>query len=814
MESKNTETTVGRRFLIEDMDQTMGLDLEDKALLQYRMNQKLEFQQLLQSITNKINATQNIDEILLNISKDLCGLFMSDRLTIYLCNEDSTYLVSKVKMGLDQFADIRVPINEESVTGYVAVHRKVVNIADAYDGSELRQNRPPIVFMNNVDLRTGYKTRQLLVAPIVEAKTKELIGVIQVINHTLGRPFPGFMAQGILPLCEALAIALRQRQRHSILVHSKYRSLVTKSFMSAEDLEDAQLSARRKNKDIESILTEDYNIRRELLGASLVAYYQLPYQPFKKEMKRVDHLFKHIGRDFCELNMFVPIEENSDAIVVATLDPEKVRASRLAQKVYPKQRIDYRVTTVLEFNSILDLFFEGGVKASVPGESIEDLLEIIDDSDEEEIEGDNIVNSASDNEIVKLVNRIIIDAYEQGVSDIHIEPYPGKNKTEVRFRKDGALYPYIQLRAKYRNSLIARLKIMCDLDISERRKPQDGKIDFKKFAPLNIELRVATIPTSGGVEDVVMRILASGEPIPIDRLGLSAYNLKTCKSVIEKPYGLFFVCGPTGSGKTTTLHSVLGYLNKPHTKIWTAEDPVEITQKGMRQVQVNRKAGLEFSTVMRAFLRADPDIIMVGEMRDKETVSVGIEASLTGHLVFATLHTNSAPESISRLLDMGMDPFNFADALLGVLAQRLARRLCDKCKVSHIAPTEEVNLLFKEYVSELISTQTWKNDPVVAEEKLWADWKQRFADESGRWRLFEAKGCDECSGTGYKGRVGLHELLVASDKIKQCIQEHVRVTDMLYVALEEGMRTLKQDGIEKVLMGITDMLQVHAVCSK
>ena len=234
----------------------------------------------------------------------------------------------------------------------------------------------------------------------------------------------------------------------------------------------------------------------------------------------------------------------------------------------------------------------------------------------------------------------------------------------------------------------------------------------------------------------------------------------------------------------------------------------------MRQVQFNRKEGLEFSTVMRAFLRADPDIIMVGEMRDKETVSVGIEASLTGHLVFATLHTNSAPESISRLLDMGMDPFNFADALLGVLAQRLARRLCDKCKVSHIAPTEEVNLLFKEYVSELISTQTWKADPVAAEEKLWADWKQRFADESGRWRLFEAKGCDECSGTGYKGRVGLHELLVASDKIKQCIQEHVRVTDMLYVALEEGMRTLKQDGIEKVLMGITDMLQVHAVCSK
>src|SRR5438270_2986978 len=214
-----------------------------------------------------------------------------------------------------------------------------------------------------------------------------------------------------------------------------------------------------------------------------------------------------------------------------------------------------------------------------------------------------------------------------------------------------------------------------DLDISEKRKPQDGKIKFKKFGPLDIELRVATIPTAGGVEDIVMRILAAGEPIPLDKMGFSARNIDELQRAVSRPYGLFFVCGPTGSGKTTTLHSVLKHLNTPDTKIWTAEDPVEITQKGLRQVQVNRKAGLDFSVVMKAFLRADPDIIMVGEMRDKETTATGIEASLTGHLVFATLHTNSAPESIIRLLDMGMDPFNFSDALLGILAQRLAKRL-------------------------------------------------------------------------------------------------------------------------------------------
>src|SRR5438477_5752693 len=244
---------------------------------------------------------------------------------------------------------------------------------------------------------------------------------------------------------------------------------------------------------------------------------------------------------------------------------------------------------------------------------------------------------------------------------------------------------------------------MCDLDISEKRKPQDGKIKFRKFGPLDIELRVATIPTAGGVEDIVMRILAAGEPIPLEKMGFTTRKHEELTNAVSKPYGLFFVCGPTGSGKTTTLHSVLKFLNTPDTKIWTAEDPVEITQKGLRQVQVNRKAGLDFAAVMKAFLRADPDIIMVGEMRDKETTGTGIEASLTGHLVFATLHTNSATESIIRLLDMGMDPFNFADALLGILAQRLAKRMCS-CQEAYTPAQDEIKHFLTAYCGELVNT--------------------------------------------------------------------------------------------------------------
>jgi type II secretory ATPase GspE/PulE/Tfp pilus assembly ATPase PilB-like protein len=445
--------------------------------------------------------------------------------------------------------------------------------------------------------------------------------------------------------------------------------------------------------------------------------------------------------------------------------------------------------------------------------SIGDLLGNLDEEVEEE-SGDDDFSAAADNELVKLVNKVIIDAYNQGASDIHIEPRPGKQKTKIRFRKDGSLISYIEVPSNYRPALIARLKIMCDLDISERRKPQDGKIKFKKFGPLDIELRVATCPTQGGMEDVVMRILAAGKPIPLDNLALSARNLKTLKQVIGKPYGLFFVCGPTGSGKTTTLHSVLGHINTPDTKIWTAEDPVEITQEGLRQVQMNPKAGLNFATAMRAFLRCDPDVIMVGEMRDKETVSIGIEASLTGHLVFATLHTNSAPESIIRLLDMGMDPFNFADALLGVLAQRLAKRLCPTCKEAHVASADEIKLLLMEYCEDMKNTPAWQKDPNAALKEIHGEWVKLFADSNGQFTLYQPVGCDSCNGTGYRGRVGLHELLVGTDALKKNIQEHARVAEMLVTALSEGMRTLKQDGMEKVLQGLTDMHQVRAVCIK
>ncbi|MBS1188473.1 MAG: type secretory pathway, ATPase PulE/Tfp pilus assembly pathway, ATPase PilB [Rhodocyclaceae bacterium] len=769
---------------------------------------RLLFLKNLQTVTNRIHATRNVDEIMLELSKDICSLFNADRLTIYLVGEDKQSIVSKIKTGLNSFKDLKLPISDQSVAGYVAATKKAVNIRDVYDQAELLRYSPKMQFLQEVDRRTGYRSKEMLVAPVVDTEG-ELLGVIQLINNQAGTPFPPLAEEGVGELAQTLAIAFTQRQRPAFAIRSKYDHLVADGLISAADMEQAQRSAREQGTDLEEVLIKDFGAKPAAIGGALSKFFGCPYESFKPDRIKPMDLLRNIKREYVDESHWLPLEENPEGVVILAIDPERVRSSRVPNNVFPKKKVVYRVTTSREFVQTVDQFF--GALADMG--SVTDLLSDLGGEEEGGDSGADDINAAADNELVRLVNKIIVEAYQQGASDIHIEPRPGKEKTIIRFRKDGSLVNYIEVPASYRSALITRLKIMCDLDISEKRKPQDGKIKFKKYGPLDIELRVATIPTAGGVEDVVMRILAAGEPIKLDQLGLAPRNHENLIKCVEKPYGLFFVCGPTGSGKTTTLHSVLGYLNRVDTKIWTAEDPVEITQKGLRQVQVNKKAGLDFATVMKAFLRADPDIIMVGEMRDAETTGIGIEASLTGHLVFATLHTNSAPESIIRLLDMGMDPFNFADALLGILAQRLAKRLCKGCKEAYQPTPEEMKHLVDEYCEELANTDSWKKDPQGFRDAIHKEWASRYAKD-GKFTLYHAKGCDACNGSGYKGRVGLHELLVGTDTVKRLIQEKARVAEILACALNEGMRTLKMDGIEKVVQGITDIKQVRSVCIK
>ncbi len=771
------------------------------------------FYRALQQVTARIHETDNLDQLMLDASQDICKLFNADRLTLYAVTDDKTAIVSKIKTGLNSSRDLKLPVSPQSLAGYAAFSRQLINLADVYDDAALKQIHPALTFLKEVDKRSGYRTREMLVAPVMEGDT--LHGVLQIINNKSNQPFSELEVEGVSQLCKTLGTAIRQRMHKPEEVQrkvaSKFDGLIADGVITREELQQCVEEARNESQSVEHVLMSKFKVKPAQIGPSLSKFFGVPYEPFKQGRMKVDHLHGALKRDFVTGQGWMPLEDSPEGLVIVCTDPEAVRGSRVVPQVFSKfSKFSYRVTTQTEFQETLDQILGGMTDTG----SIDDMLADMDGGPLEDGSGEDnsLESAAADNELVKFVNKVIIDAYHQKVSDIHIEPMPGKFKTGIRFRIDGSLMPYIEVPAHFRQAMVTRLKIMCDLDISERRKPQDGKIKFKKYGPLDIELRVATIPSAGGVEDVVMRILAAGEPIPLEKLGLTPHNNKRVIQTVEKPYGLFYVCGPTGSGKTTTLHSILKHLNKSDTKIWTAEDPVEITQKGLRQVQINKKAGIDFALVMRAFLRADPDIIMVGESRDKETVSMGVEASLTGHLVFSTLHTNSAPESITRLLDMGMDPFNFADALLGILAQRLAKKLCD-CKESYAPEGSELKKFVAEYAEELRHSKAWKADYDGEMQKLIDSWVELYGQD-GSLRFYRSKGCDKCNNTGYKGRVGLHELLIADDDVKKLIQERARVAEIFVAAVEGGMRTLKMDGMEKIMMGLTDLKMVRQVCIK
>jgi len=766
----------------------------------------------LEAITAKIQAADNVDEVLHERSQDICAVFDADRMTVYLVNEDRTLLVSKIKTGLDSFEDLKLPMSAEfSISGYVALNRRLVNLRDAYNVEELNSYDPPVYFYRAFDRSTGYKTKQVLAAPILDgADSSEAIGVVQFVNTLSGGAFPKHAERRIGALCKALATSYRQMEKAKPSgAKTKYDHLVIDGVITAAELELAIRLARGKGVNIEEVLMGELKVSDSALGLALSKYFSLPYEPFRPDRPRPAALLKKLKRTFVISQAWVPISEDEQGIVVVTSDPERFIGSRIFNQIFPGKKVSYRICSRQDFAATVEQFFEPD---STSG-SVDMIIKRMEGEISEVQSGVVDERVEPDNATVQMVNKIVVEAHGMRASDIHVEPRPGNGKTKVRFRIDGALTDYIEMPADSHGKVVARLKIMADLDISNKREPQDGKIAFKQFVPsLDVELRIATIPTVGGKEDVVMRLLTAGRPMPLKQLGLSTRNLQTLKSTVSKPHGLFLVCGPTGSGKTTTLHSVLGSIDTKETKIWTAEDPVEITHESLRQVQINPRANMTFARAMRAFLRADPDIIMVGEMRDKETTAIGIEASLTGHRVLATIHTNSAPESIVRLLDLGMDPFNFADALLGVMAQRLAKRLCPKCKKPHMAERDEINLMLIEYTQDLKNSDRFKADPEAAFEAIHAEWRKTFAYDKGRFIIYDPVGCEACRGTGFSGRIALHELLVATDAIKQAIHEHARVAEILRIAVNEGMRTLKQDGIEKVLQGTMNMHSVRAVC--
>ena len=758
-----------------------------RAPLVRKLETKVASIKKLQDITNNVYAASSLQEILNDLSDEITGLFNAERLTVYQVDGIKRELSSQVKSDAGT-TEIRLPISTESIAGYAALKQQLLNIKDVYDEKELKAIDPVLKFDKNWDVRTGFRTRQVLVYPIVFRRY--LLGVLQLMNRKDGEPFDKTDENTIRELAEILGIALFNQKRMAKNKTSKFDYLLENHLLTQKELNKAIGYARQAGQPIESHLIKNLKIPKKDVLESLSNYYRVPYVEYNSKMPIPGELLVGLKVPFMRKNVWVPLGIEDGKIIIAVDNPYDLQKIDEIKALFPGKIVSFKVALKQDILDTISLFTQDEKEIA----EIDDILSQLQDEAEEFEEGDDFIDEG-DSAVVQLVNKIILDAVSRGASDIHIEPYAGRQNTQVRFRVDGNCYIYQTIPYNYKNAVISRIKIMSDLDIAERRLPQDGKIKFKKYSGRDIELRVATVPTQGGLEDVVLRILQSGDPIPLDRIGFSKRNYENFLKAIIQPYGLIFVCGPTGSGKTTTLHSALGYINKPETKIWTAEDPVEITQKGLRQVQIKSKIGFDFAAAMRAFLRADPDVIMVGEMRDQETTRIGIEASLTGHLVLSTLHTNSAPESITRLLDMGMDPFNFADAVLCILAQRLVLTLCPDCKRAYHPSRKEYDDLVRLY------------DPELFEKNVGIEYNDDLT-------LYAPEGCENCNSTGYRGRMGLHELLMGTDVIKKMIQNKARVEELRKQAIEDGMTTLKQDGIEKIFAGHTDMLQVRKVTIK
>lgn len=574
---------------------------------------------------------------------------------------------------------------------------------------------------------------------------------------------------------------------------SRYEYLLEQKLLTPEQLQKAEVLAPKMRKSLDMILIEQFKVPKPEIGKSLSLFYNCPFKNFDAKLSVPVELIHSLKKTFLLHDMWVPIAWSKKGIDILMDDPGDIRKTDHIRALIKTRRINLFVGIREDIEAFINFFFEkqvGGDEADGFDDlySIGDIAFEEDEASAEELEA--LDESAS--KVVRLVDQVLVTAYRDGVSDIHVEPSPITNKTTFRFRMDGVCHEYIKAPNSMARGILSRIKIMANLDIAERRLPQDGKIKFRRKGVPQFELRVATIPTAGNYEDAVLRVLAKAGAMKLEDMALSERNMHIMQHILKQPYGLILVVGPTGSGKTTTLHAALGHINQPGIKIWTAEDPVEITQAGLRQVEVKPKIGLNFARIMRSFLRADPDVIMIGEMRDEETASIGIEASLTGHLVLSTLHTNSAPETITRLLDMGLNPLNFSDAFLGVLAQRLVRLLCKECRKAH-TPTEAE---WEDIIAEFNPERFKATGVAITPEMV----------------LYKAAGCDACAGSGYRGRMGIHELMEGSRAVKAMIKKQSSAEELFFQAEKEGMHTLRQDAILKVLQGYTTMDEVHRVC--
>lgn len=753
---------------------------------------KDEFVTRLSKIYQKLKYSKKLNVAMKETEQELLDLLGVRLFTIWQSVDNGKEILATFKGGDpddDGSVEIRVPFSTTSLAGYVALSQRALVIKNVKDSEELTDIHPRLQFDSSFTDSKGWKVKSQIVVPI---KDEILLGVMQLINFEGDRDFTKEDLKHAMMVSQMLAKQFRSSLQST---QGPYDYLVQKGKISSVELEDVANKASLYGGSVSRVLMEEYNIEADLIGKSLEYYYRVPYMKYDPEHELPVDLLENIGISYLRSNLWLPVAGDKEEAVILINDPSDYQRIMEIQGVVNARNYVFRVGLPEHI-----IQFLRGDDGGDYEEGFDDIFSSMDDEggveleegdDEEEDEG-----LAATSAIIQLVNRIITESDRLGASDIHIEPGKDSAPGGVRIRVDGLCREIIKVPKEHCAALIARIKVMSRLNIAEKRLPQDGKCKLKVRGK-KLELRVATVPTVQG-ESAVLRILAAGAAMPLEKLNMTPQNHQKVIELSAHPLGLFLVVGPTGSGKTTTLHAVLGHINKPERKIWTAEDPVEITQPGLQQVQMIPKIDFTFATAMRAFLRADPDVILIGEMRDHETASIGVEASLTGHLVLSTLHTNSAPETITRLLDLGLDPVNFSDALLGVLAQRLMRTLCPKCKEPFKPDQKEVDHLVESYGGI---------------DLLKADMPD-YDFDNVEYMAANPEGCSDCGGTGYKGRTGIHELLVGTQTLQGMIYNKAPLEEIREQAMKDGMRTMKQDGIYKIFNGFTDYAQLLRVVSE
>jgi len=745
-----------------------------------------EFMRRLTQIYQSLKKSKHLKKAMEEAEPALLELLDVRLFTIYQCVHNGKEILASFKGGDpddNSSNEIRVPFSPTSLAGYVALSQRSILVKNVLDKQELMDIHPRLRFDGRFTEAKGWAVRSMIAIPI---KDEILLGVLQLINFEGDREFSATDMRRAMIFAQVLAKQFRSELQST---QGPYDHLVQINKISSTDLAEIQNKVALYGGSISKVLMEDYAIEADLIGKSLEYYYRVPYMKYQPAHTLPFELVENIGASYLRKNLWLPIAGNKEEAVILIDDPSDYQRIMEIQGVLNARNYVFRVG--LPEHILMYLREESGDDTEAGFDDVFSRLEEQGTIELESVEESEDESLAASSAIIQLVNRIITEADRLGASDIHVEPGRDNSPGMVRIRVDGICRELLKVPREHTSALIARIKVISRLNIAERRLPQDGKCKLKVRGK-KLELRVATVPTVNG-ESAVLRLLAAGSAMPLEKLNLSEPNFNKIVELCAHPHGLLLVVGPTGSGKTTTLHGVLGYINKPERKIWTAEDPVEITQPGLQQVQVLPKINFTFAIAMRAFLRADPDVILIGEMRDEETASIGVEASLTGHLVLSTLHTNSAPETITRLLDLGLDPVNFSDALLGVLAQRLMRTLCSKCKEAYKPTADELDHLVVTYGREQF---------------------RELGIDLASVQLKRPVGCDECGGTGYKGRTGIHELLVGTQPLRSLIYNKASLDELRQQALKDGMRTLKQDGILKILTGYSDYKQLLRVVAE